>query len=73
MNYKKDMNIKGLNDSHIYGLTYDEDNCKLMTYGIFHYDVGFIENVEYFEIVNRYSENKNPKNLEYCLFERKIK
>ena len=31
MNYKRDVNIKGLNDSHIYGLTYDEDNCKLMT------------------------------------------
>lgn len=73
MNYKKDVNFKGLNESHIYGLTYDEVNCKLMTYGISHYDVGFIENVEYFEIVNRYSKNKNPKNLEYCLFERKNK
>lgn len=73
MNYKRDVNIKGLNDSHIYGLTYDEDNCKLMTYGVSHYDVAFIENVEYFEIVNRYSKNKNPKNLEYCLFERKNK
>ena len=71
MNYKRDVNIKGLNSSHIYGLTYDEDNCKLMTYGVSHYDVAFIENVEYFEIVNRYSKNKNPKNLEYCLFERK--
>ena len=73
MNYKRDVNIKGLNDSHIYGLTYDEDNCKLMTYGVSHYDVAFIKNVEYFEIVNRYSKNKNPKNLEYCLFERKNK
>lgn len=71
MNYKRDVNIKGVNDSHIYGLTYDGDNCKLMTYGVSHYDVAFIENVEYFEIVNMYSKNKNPKNLEYCLFERR--
>ena len=71
MNYKRDVNIKGLNESHIYGVTYDGNNYKLMTYGISHYDVVFIENVEYFEIVNRYSKNKNPKNLEYCLFERK--
>lgn len=71
MNFKRDVNIKGVNDSHIYGLTYDGDNCKLMTYGVSHYDVAFIENVEYFEIVNRYSKNKNPKNLEYCLFERR--
>ena len=73
MNFKRDVNIKGVNDSHIYGLTYDGDNCKLMTYGVSHYDVAFIENVEYFEIVNMYSKNKNPKNLEYCLFERKNK
>lgn len=73
MNYQRDVNIKGINDSHIYGLTYDGDNCKLMTYGVSYYDVGFIDNVEYFEIVNRYSKNKNPKNLEYCLFERKNK
>lgn len=73
MDYKKDINIKGLNESHIYGLAYDEGNCKLMSYGVSHYDVAFIENVEYFEIVNRYSKNKNPKNLEICLFERKIK
>ena len=52
MNFKRDVNIKGVNDSHIYGLTYDGDNCKLMTYGVSHYDVAFIENVEYFEIVN---------------------
>lgn len=71
MNFKRDVNIKGVNDSHIYGLTYDGDNCKLMTYGVSHYDVAFIENVEYFEIVNMYSKNKNPKNLEYCLFERR--
>lgn len=71
MNYKRNVNIRVLNDCHIYGLTYDEDNCKLMTYAVFHYDVAFIKNVEYFEIVNRYSKNKNPKNLEYCLFERK--
>lgn len=71
MNYKKNVNIRGVNDCHIYGLTYDEDNCKLMTYAVFHYDVAFIKNVEYFEIVNRYSKNKIPKNLEYCLFERK--
>lgn len=71
MNYKKDINIKGINDSHIFGLTYDEGNCKLMNYGVSHYDVTFIENVKYFEIVNRYSKNKNPRNLEYCLFERK--
>lgn len=71
MNYKKDFNVKGLTDSHIYGLSYDEGNCKLMTYGVSHYDVGFIDNVEYFEIVNMYSKNKNPKNLEYCLFERR--
>ena len=71
MNYKRDVNIKGLNDSHIYGLTYDGDNCKIMTYGVSHYDVTFIKDVEYFEIVNRYSKDKNPKNLEYCLFEKK--
>lgn len=71
MNFKRDVNIKGVNDSHIYGLTYDEDNCKIMTYGVSHYDVALIENVEYFEIVNMYSKNKNPKNLEYCLFERR--
>ena len=70
MNYKRDVNIKGLNDSHIYGLTYDGDNCKIMTYGVSHYDVTFIKDVEYFEIVNRYSKDKNPKNLEYCLFEK---
>ena len=71
MNYKRDVNIKGLNDCHIYGLSYDGDNCKLMTYGVSHYDVAFIENVEYFEIVNMYSKNTSPKNLEYCLFERR--
>ena len=71
MNYKRDVNIKGLNDCHIYGLSYDGDNCKLMTYGVSHYDVSFIENVEYFEIVNMYSKNTSPKNLEYCLFERR--
>lgn len=71
MNYKRDVNIKGLNDCHIYGLTYDGDNCKLMTYGVSYYDVAFIENVEYFEIVNMYSKNTSPKNLEYCLFERR--
>lgn len=71
MNFKRDVNIKGVTDSHIYGLTYDEDNCKIMTYGVSHYDVALIENVEYFEIVNMYSKNKNPKNLEYCLFERR--
>lgn len=71
MNYKKDLNIKGLSDSHIYGLIYDGDNCKLMNYGVSHYDVAFIEKVEYFEIVNMYSKNTSPKNLEYCLFERR--
>jgi len=71
MNYQRDVNIKGINESHIYGLAYDGNNCKLMTYGISHYDVTFIDNVEYFEIVNRYSKSKSPKNLEYCLFERK--
>lgn len=71
MNYKRDVNIKGVNDSHIYGLVCDGDNCKIMTYGVSHYDVAFIEKVEYFEIVNMYSKNKNPKNMEYCLFERR--
>lgn len=73
MGYKKDIDIKGLNESHIYGLAYDEDKCKLMSYGVSHYDVEFIQDVEYFEIVSRYSKNKNPKNLEYCLFVRKEK
>lgn len=73
MNYKKDINIKGLSAGHIYGLIYDGENFKLMTYSVFPYDVAFIENVEYFEIVNRYSKNKNPNDLEYCLFERKNK
>ncbi len=71
MNYKRDIKIKGLTDYHIYGLAYDGDNCKLMNYGVSHYDVAFIENVEYFEIVNMYSKNTSPKNLEYCLFERR--
>ena len=71
MNYKRDVNIKGVNDSHIYGLVCDGDNCKIMTYGVSHYDVAFIEKVEYFEIVNMYSRNKKPKNMEYCLFERR--
>lgn len=71
MNYKRDVNIKGVNDSHIYGLVCDGDNCKIMTYGVSHYDVAFIEKVEYFEIVNMYSKNKNPKNMKYCLFERR--
>ena len=73
MNYKKDINIKGLNESYIYGLTYDEENYKLMSYGIPPYDVAFIENVEYFEIVSRYSKNRNPKNSDICLFMRKEK
>ena len=73
MDYKKDIDIKGLNESHIYGLAYDEDKCKLMSYGVSHYDVEFIHDVEYLEIVSRYSKNKNPKNLEYCLFVRKEK
>ena len=73
MGYKKDIDIKGLNESHIYGLAYDEDKCKLMSYGVSHYDVEFIQDVGYFEIVSRYSKNKNPKNLEYCLFVRKEK
>lgn len=73
MNYKKNINIKGLSAGHIYGLIYDGENFKLMTYSVSTYDVAFIENVEYFEIVNRYSKNKNPNDLEYCLFERKNK
>lgn len=73
MNYKKDINIKGLNESYIYGLTYDEENYKLMSYGIPPCDVAFIENVEYFEIVSRYSKNRNPKNSDICLFMRKEK
>lgn len=71
MNYRKDFNIKGIHDSHIYGLTYDECNCKLMIYGVFNYDISFIENVEYFEIVDKYSKSRNSNNFEYCLFERK--
>lgn len=73
INYAKDVNIKGLNNSHIYGLTYDGNDCKFITYGIYHYDIALIENVEYFEIVNMYSKNKYPANMEYCLFERKNK
>lgn len=73
MNYKKNINIKGLSAGHIYGLIYDGENFKLMTYSVSPYDVAFIENVEYFEIVNRYSKNKNPNDLEYFLFERKNK
>lgn len=71
IDYYKDGNINDLSDRHIYGMTYDGNNCKLMNYGISYYDLSFIENVELFEIVTRYSKNKNPKNLEYCLFERK--
>lgn len=44
-----------------------------MSYGIPPYDVAFIENVEYFEIVSRYSKNRNPKNSDICLFMRKEK
>ena len=71
VNYYKDKNLIDLADRHIYGLTYDGNNCKLMNYGISQYDLGFIGGVECFEIVTRYSKSKNPKNLEYCLFERK--
>ncbi|MBO4292869.1 MAG: hypothetical protein J5881_00535 [Clostridia bacterium] len=66
MNYYKDFK-----DRHIYGVSYDENSYKLRNYSISRYDLGFIEDVEYLEIVNRYSKNKNPKNWEYCLFERK--
>lgn len=71
MNYYKDIKIKNLSDSHISGLTYDGKNYKLMNYGISHYDLSFIEGVKYFEIVNMYSKNKEPKYFDYCLFERK--
>lgn len=71
INYKKDVKFKGSNDGYIYGLTYDEDNYKFVTHCVIHYDSVFIENAEYFEIVNRYSKSKNPKSLEYCLFEKK--
>lgn len=73
MNYYKDSNMKGYNDRHIVGLTYDGNNCKLMNHTISHYDLRFIEQVEFYEIVNRYSKSKSPNYFEYCLFERKTK
>lgn len=73
MDYQKDTYMNGLYGSYIYGLSYDEGNCKLLSHRVAHYDVEFIKNVECFEIVSRYSKNKNPKNLEMCLFTRKEK
>ena len=32
-----------------------------------------IEGVEYFEVVYRYSKEKNPRNLDFCLFVRNNK
>lgn len=71
--WSKDINVKGLDESHISGYTYDDNMCKLLTYGISHYDISLIEGVEYFEVVYRYSKEKNPRNLDFCLFVRNNK
>ena len=58
---------------YVEGLIYDGSNYKIMKYTMSISDFGFSGSMKRFEIVSMYSKNKNPKNLEICLFERKNK
>jgi hypothetical protein len=64
-------NVKGLNIIQLSGLVYDDGQYRVIVREVSHYDIDFIKDMQYYEIVNRYSKTKNPQYLEYCLFEKK--
>jgi len=72
VDFYKDVNIKGLDESHITGYTYEDGMCKMLTYGVSHYDYPLVSDVKYFDVIYRYSAKPNPRNLDFCFFMKKM-
>lgn len=59
---------KGICDSIIKGYVHIDNNYEKMINNSYYYDSPFLENIDYCEIVTRYSKKKSPKENDYCLF-----
>lgn len=59
---------KGICDSIIKGYVHIDNNYEKMINNSYYYDSPFLEDIDYCEIVTRYSKKKSPKENDYCLF-----
>ena len=71
LDFAKATSLENVGEYFISGYTYDGEICKLLTYGVSHYDSNFIKDMKYFEVINLYSKSPDFSNFEYRLFLKK--